>query len=251
MELAYGGIPALLEALGRSPHPDEVASALVSGPGSEFGAVSAAVLWAQRAHLAIIGSHGYRPWEADGLQILPVSGGYPLFTAFREGEVIIVNSRDMASQYPGAERPDSRWHRLMERLPDGDHVHAPIVSDGRSVGAYVVSCHTARTWSTLDIARLSAVSHALGLWLSSPDSGFPTEIYDDADRGSTLSERQVRILELVRDGRTNASIAHALGISTSTVKQELARATELLAVDDRYAASERAVELGLLPGGGP
>lgn len=245
MELAYGGIPALLDVLGRSPHPDDVARVIVEGPGSQFDAVAGAVLWAQGSNLAIIGSHGYRQDEADGLQILPITGGYPLFTAFHEGEVIIVNSRDMESQFPGLQRPGSRWHRLMERIPDGDHIHAPIVSNGRSIGAYVVSCTAARTWSTLDIARLDAVSYALGMWLSHPDSGFPTDV--DAVQGEgALSARQLTILGLIRDGRTNASIAHTLGISASTVKQELARSMELLGVTDRHAASQRAMDLGYL-----
>lgn len=248
MELAYGGIPALLDVLSRSPHPDEVARALVHGPGAEFDAVCAAVLWAHGSSLAIIGGHGYRPDEVDGLQILPLSGGYPLFAAFFEGEVIIVNAGAMESEYPGLRRPDSRWHRLMERLPQGTHLHGPIVSDGRSIGAYVISCAAPREWSTLDIARLDAASHALGLWMSHPDSGFPTDV-EEVDDASTLSERQLRILELVRDGRTNASIAHSLGISASTVKQELARAMELLDVTDRHAASQRAANLGYLTEG--
>ena len=248
VELAYGGIPALLSVLGQSPHPDDVARAVVEGPTSEFDSVSGAVLWAQGTNLAIIGSHGYRHDEADGLQILPLSGGYPLFTAFFEGEVIIVNARDMESEFPGLQRPGSRWHHLMERLPDGAHIHAPIVSDGRSIGAYVVSCRATRTWSTLDIARLDAVSHALGMWLSHPDSGFPTDV-EGVDEEHILSERQIHILGLVRDGRTNASIAHTLGISTSTVKQEMARAMDLLGVTDRHAASQRATERGYLPGG--
>lgn len=248
MELAYGGIPALLDVLSRSPHPDEVARALISGPGRDFDAVCAAVLWAQGSNLAIIGGHGYRPDEVDGLQIIPISGDYPVCTAFVEIEVILVNSRDLGPGYPERDRPGSRWNKLKERLPDGAHIHAPIVTDGRSIGAYIVSCQSSRVWSTLDIARLDAVSHALGMWMSHPDSGFPTDI-DDVEEESTLSERQLRILELVRDERTNASIAHTLGISASTVKQELARAMELLDVTDRHAASQRAANLGYLTEG--
>ncbi len=245
---AYGAIPELLGVLSRSPHPDAVAEAIVEGPGSGFEAVSGAVLWAHGSNLVIIGSHGYRAEEADGLQILPLSGGYPLFTAFFEGEVIIVSSRDMEVQFPALRRPGSRWHHLMKRLPEGVHIHAPIVSDGRSIGAYVVSCQRDRAWSTLDIARLDAVSHALGIWLSHPDSGFPVDA-DDLDHENPLSERQRRILALVGDGRTNASIAHALGISPSTVKQEIGRAMELLDVTDRHAARRRAADLGYLVGG--
>lgn len=247
MEMAYGGIPALLDVLSRSPHPDDVARAIVEGPGSEFGAVAGAVLWAQGTNLAIIGSHGYRAEEANGMQILSLSGGYPLVAAFYEGEVIIVNAGGLEIDYPDLQRPESRWHRLKDRFPDGDHVHAPVVSGGRSIGAYVLSCRASRPWSTLDIARLDALSYALGMWLSHPDSGFPTGV-GDVDEENALSPRQVAILDLIRDGRTNTSIAHTLGISASTVKQELARAMELLGVTDRRAASQRATDLGYLPG---
>ena len=248
MAMAYAGIPALLNVLSRSPHPDEVAGALVQGPGRGFDAVCAAVLWAQGSNLVIVGSHGYRSVEVDGLQIIPVSGDYPLCTAFVEGEVILVTSRDLGPDYPERNRPGSRWNMLRERLPEGAHIHAPIVSDGRSIGAYVVSCQSSRDWSTLDIAAWDAVSHALGMWLSHPASGFPTDVAE-VDADSPLSERQVRILDLVRDGRTNTSIAYSLGISASTVKQELARAMELLDVTDRHAASQRAADLGYLSEG--
>lgn len=248
MDLAYGGIPALLDVLHRSPHPDDVARAIVEGPGAAFTAVCSAVLWAQGSSLVIVGTHGYRPEEADGLQIIPISGDYPLCTAFVEGEAIIVDSRDMGPEFPERQRPGSRWHHLHKRLPDGTHVHAPIVSDGRSIGAYVVSCRHFRTWSTIDIAILDAVSHALGVWLSHPDSGFRVDI-EEGDHPAALSERQVQVLLLVGDGRTNASIAHTLGISTSTVKQDLARAMEMLGVTDRQAASRRATDLGYLARG--
>jgi len=54
------------------------------------------------------------------------------------------------------------------------------------------------------------------------------------------------ILRLVELGKSNASIAMALGYSASTVKAEMQKALRALKVNDRVAAAKRARDLGLL-----
>lgn len=243
---AFGGLPTLLEVIGRSPHPDEVARAIVEGPGACFGATSAAVLWAKHPHLVILGTHGYRPQEVQGLNTIPLDGDYPLTHSFWEGEVIITPSRYVGERYTSMTRPESRWQRLKERMPDGDHVTAPIVSDGRAIGAYAMNVPASRDWSTLDIAALDALSHALGMWMTHPDSGLPVEPSSPAVDEFSITTRQRQILSLISEGRTNLSISHSLGISLSTVKQDIARLMDLLDAPDRYAAAERAATLGIL-----
>lgn len=249
MESAFGGLPHLLATLGRSPHPDEVARAIVHGPGHRFGALASAVLWARPPKLVIVGTYGFEHAEVDGLATVDISGDYPLTRAYLEGEPVIMQGEAMARDYAGMRRPESRWHRLKERMPEGDHVHAPIVSDGRCVGAYSMNCPQRREWSPLDIACLDATSHALGMWLTHPESGMPTSDDDDIGEEAALSTRQRQILGLIHAGRTNTSIAHALGISTSTVKQELSRIMVRLDATDRRSAALRAVDLGLIEAG--
>lgn len=61
-----------------------------------------------------------------------------------------------------------------------------------------------------------------------------------------LSPRELEVLRLVADGRSNPEIARTLFIGEATVKTHLLHAFEKLEVNDRTRAVTRAMELGLL-----
>jgi predicted ATPase/DNA-binding CsgD family transcriptional regulator len=65
-----------------------------------------------------------------------------------------------------------------------------------------------------------------------------------------LSEREIEILRLAADGRTNAEIAVRLALAMNTVKWYTKRIYEKLAVENRVQAIKRAETLGLLNGAG-
>jgi DNA-binding CsgD family transcriptional regulator len=58
----------------------------------------------------------------------------------------------------------------------------------------------------------------------------------DSSRLADLTERETQILRLVADGRTNASIAHALQVSPRTVAKHLEHTYRKLGVSSRAAA---------------
>jgi DNA-binding CsgD family transcriptional regulator len=238
-------LTALLDALTRSPHPDAAAAALVDGPGSLFDARSAAVLVARPPQLVVVGLHGYPHAEVAGLESIPVDGDFPLCRSYREGEPIIDETDHVAERYEGSRRPGTRWQLVRDRLPGGTTVSAPIMVGGRAVGAYSLSCASAQPWSTLHTAVLHAAGAALGLWLTHPDAGLPPDSVD-GELPPTLTDRQRTILALVAAGSTNLAIAGQLGLSESTVKQELRRVLAALRVSTRTAAVDRATALGLL-----
>ena len=62
-----------------------------------------------------------------------------------------------------------------------------------------------------------------------------------------LTARELEVLALVADGRTNAEIGQALYIGEATVKTHLLHAFAKLGVDDRTAAVTTAIGRGLLP----
>lgn len=62
----------------------------------------------------------------------------------------------------------------------------------------------------------------------------------------TLSPRELEVLRLVADGRSNPEIARRLHIGEATVKTHLINAFAKLEVSDRTRAVTRAMELGLL-----
>jgi DNA-binding NarL/FixJ family response regulator len=63
---------------------------------------------------------------------------------------------------------------------------------------------------------------------------------------TTLSRREIEVLELVARGATNRQVAAELFISEATVKTHLLHAFEKLGVGDRTAAVTVALERGLL-----
>jgi DNA-binding NarL/FixJ family response regulator len=62
----------------------------------------------------------------------------------------------------------------------------------------------------------------------------------------SLSPRELEVLRLVADGRSNPEIARELFIGEATVKTHLLHVFEKLEVGDRTRAVTRAMELGLL-----
>jgi DNA-binding NarL/FixJ family response regulator len=68
---------------------------------------------------------------------------------------------------------------------------------------------------------------------------------EDSLRDS-LTPREMKVLTLTAQGYTNLQMAHALGISVSTVKKHLRGVVWKLGVSDRTQAAVRAVELGVL-----
>jgi DNA-binding NarL/FixJ family response regulator len=62
----------------------------------------------------------------------------------------------------------------------------------------------------------------------------------------TLSPREMEVLGLLKDGRSNEEIAEVLGISDQTVKTHLRALREKLGAADRAGAVGKAFELGLL-----
>ncbi|MCD2443324.1 response regulator transcription factor [Agromyces sp. SYSU K20354] len=69
---------------------------------------------------------------------------------------------------------------------------------------------------------------------------------DATSAAPSLSPRELEVLQLVADGRSNPEIARALFIGEATVKTHLLHVFEKLDVNDRTRAVTRAMELGLL-----
>lgn len=93
-----------------------------------------------------------------------------------------------------------------------------------------------------------SMSQVLGIWLnglgltkSYTNGKTPTESNPQA-----LTERQLRILELMAQGKTNAEIAQELILSESSIRQETVRIYRALGVGSRAEAAKRAIHLGIL-----
>lgn len=75
---------------------------------------------------------------------------------------------------------------------------------------------------------------------------FPVDLVTDARAGSPLSDRELEVLRLVADARSNAEIATELGLAVGTVKRHVYNVYRKLDVGTRVAAITAATRLGLL-----
>jgi two-component system, NarL family, response regulator len=64
---------------------------------------------------------------------------------------------------------------------------------------------------------------------------------------SDLSPRELEVLRLVADGKSNKRIADALGLSEATVRTHVSNILSKLGVDDRTQAATEALRRGILP----
>jgi DNA-binding CsgD family transcriptional regulator len=232
-------LTGFLLLLGSRPDPQTALDGLVNGPLARFGARAGILVASIGADLVIIADLGYEPIEVEPYRVMAATGAYPIAHAFREQTVLISAVTTVVPEYAGLQRDDDLWEQVWSRHGYGSLVSAPIVLQGRSIGAYGFTCVDDRDWSTLEVAELEAYGAALGLWLQ------PTTSVDSVPT-ATLTARQVAVLQQIRAGRSNSAIAAALSISESTVKGDVRRACATLGVTTRAAAAERAHDLGLL-----
>jgi DNA-binding NarL/FixJ family response regulator len=67
-----------------------------------------------------------------------------------------------------------------------------------------------------------------------------------SDARAALTPREVEVVTLVAQGRTNEQIARQLGVSLSTVKAELSTVFAKLEASDRASAVAACFRLGIL-----
>jgi DNA-binding NarL/FixJ family response regulator len=77
-------------------------------------------------------------------------------------------------------------------------------------------------------------------------AGQPSPKEQSARHGDNLTQRELEVLRLVAEGKTNAEIGQSLFVSVGTVKVHVERIIDKLGVSDRTQAAVRAVELGYL-----
>jgi DNA-binding NarL/FixJ family response regulator len=128
------------------------------------------------------------------------------------------------------------------------------LSEALEAGAAGYILKTAPTTQTLDAVRKVLAGESpleqdlstrllMHLMEKAPRKERPQKV--ESLRG-TLTPRELKVLTLIARGYTNQKIAHALGISVSTVKKHLRGVISKLGVSDRTQAAVRAVELGVL-----
>lgn len=245
-----GGVrfTGFLQYLNTFPEPESVARSMARGPFAHYG-VTSLNLWVHQdfTDLVCVGTHGLIA-EYDNLyQRVALSFNAPITQSFLSGATVIVTLSEMVKAYPGLGIDNEYWNTVLEENGDGDVVQVPVLADGSPLGAFAFLTNRLNKWTPEDHAILDAVAAALGLWITHPRSSMLDLVTAAPSDGLNLSRRQMEILYLVREGKSNAAISARLGYSQSTVKQELQRITRRLRVHNRNEAVAQAIELNLLP----
>jgi len=242
------GLPQFLRFLANLPAPDNVARALLLGPMSVFDTGAVSITQVQGEALELNGTHGYTQDEVNGYWRVPLSVPTPFSRCVREAEVVIDEIEDVTTRFEALKVDEGLWQGFMNRLGIGQVISAPIIFQGTVIGAFGGITRSKHQWDSLDFALLDGISSALGLWMTHPET--PTTRTDRLHRRDAsilhVTERQKQILRLVETGKSNTSIAMALGYSVSTIKQELQRAMRNTGASDRTDAAARVRSLGLL-----
>jgi DNA-binding NarL/FixJ family response regulator len=131
-------------------------------------------------------------------------------------------------------------------LSAGDDTHAVRSALAAGVKGYVVTGARTMTQSPANKPRPGAPGIAgptqVARLRSAVGTGAP-----QVGGGRDLSGREIEVLRLVADGRSNKAIGQAMGLSALTVKSHLARIARKLGTGDRAGMVAVAMRSGIIP----
>jgi DNA-binding NarL/FixJ family response regulator len=172
--------------------------------------------------------------EMDGLQATrEIKRRYPettvlMVTMQESPEYLLEAVKAGAAGYVLKGSPDSQIMGAIRRVLEGE---SPL---NQELAMHVIS-------------RLSGA----GAQEAAEPSPDPQPHEPPAQISHPLTKRELEVLRLLAQGKTNQEIARRLVVSTLTVKTHVQRIIGKLGVSDRTQAAVRAAELGLLASGSP
>ncbi len=181
----------------------------------------------QQAQFTLIGSYG-KGLPANGVSVWDE---HPFGKAARSGVI---------------------YTETAQALDGGDvEVYClPLTKGSEPIGMLCLTLQPGERMNLISPEALSVVSKITGIWLDS--LGLSSGISRGDSTGSatatpeSLTERQLTVLQLLAEGKTNAQIAQELILSESTIRQETVKIYRALGVKARGEAGKRAKHLGII-----
>jgi DNA-binding CsgD family transcriptional regulator len=261
------------EYLSSGPSPDEFCQWLVTQWLADLGANGSLLHVVRKTgSLALIGSFGYPIDQVETFKSVSLKEPLPISDAARDREPVIVNgAAEVAERYP-------HLSDYFRETPEASLVVHPIESKNNCKGVIGVDfssnlskeMYTATTLPLIasllsvymtdafrgsfssiiqQVSSDGSVETQLGVigWVADSPQGTPggsqqqTNAKVDSNAlGEPLTDRQLQILHLMADGKTNPLIAYMLGYSESTVRHESMRIFKKLGA----ASRSEAVQIG-------
>ncbi len=222
---------ALLRLLADGASSDAIGAGLAEGLLREARPTQLSVYRVDADGLSLEEHARYGAASEPEHRLVPIDLALPMTEVFRTGRSSAWTMTDAAEQFPAL----AGYVRSRPEHAADETFVVPIRAQGRPVGVLLVSLPgpAERSWQ---LGRLmEAASTALAVWAVGRLSEGPRPGARPRGRGIEVSDRQRRIVDGVRAGRSNAEIAADLDVSVGTVKADLSALYRLFAVSQREA----------------
>lgn len=245
------GMVDLLGLINRQPPPEVIVRNIAQGYLSPLGAERVSLHVASRCgrFMRMVGAHGYPTGTTDRFTSIDTSVRLPVTDALRSPLTLVMAPAALPSLYPSLRASSETADTADLGGPGTEWTFVPILLSGTPRAVLACLVKAGGTTNRTNLVAIDGLKHALALWLERAWASAPATLEDDSPEGAfplVFSPRQITILQLIAQGRSNPEIAHQLAISASTVKQEIKRSMIALDAKDRNDAAQRAQEVGLL-----
>ena len=161
----------------------------------------------------------------------------PLMLCWKKKQMpFYVNDVEVMAKLDPAWVVSARKHQVKNAI-----VHGVVDISGR-LGSYFSLVNSGEDWSAKHCQILNILIPSLHVALKRV---LTNEVVKKID-ASKLSLREVQVIQLLQNGKTNKQMALVLGISEHTVRNHMRNAFEKLKVKNRAQAVVKAVEQGLV-----
>ena len=234
-----------------SPDGDAVCRAMVLGALLPLD-VAIGQIYASTGNdaLELAGNYGFTDEEASAYRALPLGLPLPVCDAFRTMNTVVLDTRELPTSYPMLANEPSFTEGTIAALGEARLVAVPVIYSGVPIGVIVMLQTLPRDDEPTDWQYIDGIASAVGMWMNNE-----RQILIDrwrraappAPREVRITDRQLQILELISNDRTNGEIAREIGYSVPTIKKDLQHIMRILGTEDRRSTAGRAREIGLLP----
>jgi DNA-binding CsgD family transcriptional regulator len=237
---------------------DTLTTATTLGPLAQLGVVQVGLYAPTRNEatgratgLNLLGQF-HAPGFAAAPKALTLAVAHPACQAFKDHEVIDHRIGAVGPEFPLKARYAEQLQDLGCDLSKCRLMALPVEIQAVTHGVLTLLMTTAPdTWGWADVELLRGTVWLLAAWLRLAELTNLLEASGILGKPRTgakvhISERQQVILQALRDGRSNPSIATTLGFSVSTVKQDISALQKMLGARNRHEVVQRAVAVGLL-----
>lgn len=244
---------AFMRLVTTRPDATSLLHALVRGPLGIYGTFGATLYAPDDAGqaLELQGQWGFGPSLAT-YSSLPLRLSFPLTRSYLTVQPIFSRAVEVDARYPlmTAARDGILSEQAGVAPDDVTIVAMPLQYQGVAIGACSWWCTHRGPWTWNDYSYIDGTAAILSVWLQLHNyehslaaagiasTGMPT-------RTRILTERQRAVLLLIRDGKSNAAIASALGYSVSTVKNDVQALFTVLGCTRRKELARKAEAAGL------